>query len=35
MTKSDYKRALIQHRLERANITLRDAHDLYKVNGAP
>jgi uncharacterized protein (UPF0332 family) len=35
MTDDAYKRALIQHRLERANITLRDAYDLYNANGSP
>jgi uncharacterized protein (UPF0332 family) len=35
MTGDDYKRALIQHRLERANITLRDAHNLYNTDGSP
>src|SRR3990172_81251 len=35
MTNPDYKRALIQHRLERANITLRDAYNLYNTEGSP
>jgi len=35
MTDPDYKRALIQHRLERANITLRDAYNLYNTEGSP
>lgn len=35
MTDHGYKRALIQHRLERANITLRDAYNLYNTEGSP
>ena len=35
MTAGEYKRALIQHRLERARITLRDAHTLHETEGSP
>lgn len=35
MSGNEYKRALIQHRLERARITLRDAHNLHETDGSP
>lgn len=35
MSDDEYKRALIQHRLERAHITLHDAHNLYETDGSP
>ncbi len=35
MSGNEYKPALIQHRLERARITLRDAHNLHETDGSP
>jgi uncharacterized protein (UPF0332 family) len=35
MSGDEYKLALIQHRLERARVTLRDAHNLYETEGSP
>ena len=35
MSDDEYKLALIQHRLERARITLHDAHNLHETNGSP
>ena len=35
MTGDKYKHTLIQHRLERARITLHDAQNLHKIEGSP